>query len=127
MIGLDAMVGAATGQVWKVAAAVLAGVLLVVGGAGGTAWWLANRELTQARIELKAERGVSAALRASIDLQNSAVDAMAASTKAADDRRDMAERYAASAIKATGAREAAARASAATNCNGVLREAWGQK
>jgi hypothetical protein len=52
---------------------------------------------------------------------------MAASTKAADDRRDMAERFAASTIKATGARESAARASGATNCDGVLREAWGQK
>jgi siroheme synthase len=124
---LGTLVGTATGQAWKVATAVLASLLLVVGAGGGAAWYLTDRALTQARADLVAEQGVSAELRASIDLQNSAVDAMAASTKAADDRRDMAERYAASAIKATGAREAAARASAATNCDGVLREAWGAK
>lgn len=120
MSALGALAG---GGLWKVGAVMLAGLLVGLSGN----WWLAARDRDKAEAALTKEQGVSAALRASITIQNSAVDAMALSVKAADDRRDVAERYAVTAIKATGAREAAARASAATTCDGVLREAWGQR
>ena len=119
--------GAVVGGIWKVAAIALAGLLVVASVGLGGNWWLAARDRDKAEAALTKEQGVSATLRASITIQNSAVDAMALSVKAADDRRDVAERYAVTAIKATGAREAAARASVATTCDGVLREAWGQK
>lgn len=119
--------GAVVGGIWKVAAIALAGLLVVGGAGGGTALWLAGSARDKAEAALTREQGASAALRASITIQNSAVDAMALSVAAADDRRDVAERYAATAIKATGARQASARASAATTCDGVLREAWGQQ
>lgn len=112
--------GAIAGGLWKVSAIVLAGLLLIA----GANWWMAAHDRDSAESALTKEQGVSATLRASIALQNSAVDAMALSVRAADDRRDVAERYAVTAIKATGGREAAARASAATTCDGVLREAW---
>jgi hypothetical protein len=70
---LDTVANVATGQIWKVATAVLAGLLLVVGVAGGTALWLTDRELTQARAELKAEQGVSAELQMDIGAQNAAI------------------------------------------------------
>jgi hypothetical protein len=131
MSALGEVVGAAgsavTGGLWKIGAIVLAGLLLVTGVGLGGGWWLAAHDRDKAEVALRAEQGTSAALRAGITLQNSAVDAMALSVKAADDRRDVAERYAVTAIKATGAREVAARTSAATTCDGVLREAWGQR
>lgn len=127
MSALGSLAGAAVGGIWKVVAIALAS-LLVVGGVGlGGGWWLAAHDRDIAKVDLRHAQDESATLRASINLQNSAVDAMALSVKAADERRDVAERYAVTAIKATGAREAAARASAATTCDGVLREAWGQK
>jgi hypothetical protein len=127
MSALSLAGGAVVGGIWKVAAIALAGLLVVTATGFGGNWWMAARDRDKAEAALTKERGASAALRASITIQNSAVDAMALSVAAADERRDLAERYAATAIKATGARQAAARASAATTCDGVLREAWGQR
>jgi hypothetical protein len=119
--------GAVVGGIWKVAAIALAGLLVVTAAGLGSNWWMAARDRDKAEVALTKEQGASAVLRASITIQNSAVDAMALSVAAADDRRDVAERYAATAIKATGARQASARASVATTCDGVLREAWGRQ
>ena len=127
MSALGNLAGAAVGGIWKVAAIALAGLLVVTTAGLGGNWWLAARDRDKAEVALAKEQGASAALRASITIQNSAVDAMALSVAAADERRDVAERYAATAIKATGARQASARSSAATTCDGVLREAWGQR
>jgi hypothetical protein len=66
-------------------------------------------------------------LKLKVGTQNAAIDLMAEKTKAAGERRELAEKFAAEAIKGTTARQAAARNSPATNCDGVLREAWGQK
>lgn len=119
--------GAVVAGIWKVATVVLAVLLLVVITGAGTGWWLAAAARDQALDNLKAEQHTAAQLRASIALQNSAMDEMAKRTKVADDRREVAERYTLIAIKAASAREAAARSSTATTCDGVLREAWGQR
>lgn len=127
MSALGDLAGVAVGGIWKVAAIALAGLLVVTAAGLGGNWWMAARDRDKAEVALTKEQGASAALRSSIAIQNSAMDAMALSVAAADERRDVAERYAATAIKATGARQASARASAATTCDGVLREAWGQR
>lgn len=58
--------------------------------------------------------------------QNRAVEKMAASTDSADQRRKVAEQYAANVVAGLGNRAAAVNASQAPDCDGVLREAWGQ-
>lgn len=66
-----------------------------------------------------------ATLRTAISDQNHAVEAMGAAKVAADGRRQLAAKLAAGAIAQAGARGAAAAASKATDCDGVMREAWG--
>ena len=84
-----------TGGLWKVGAIVLA-VLLVVTTCGlGFEWWLAAHDRDVARIDLTAEQGVSAELRASISIQNSAVEAMQRATAQADERGRAAQQLAA--------------------------------
>ncbi|MBY0241763.1 MAG: hypothetical protein K2X55_20865 [Burkholderiaceae bacterium] len=63
----------AGGTAWKVATAVLAGLVLVVGAGVGTGWWLAAAARDKAQVDLKAEQGVSAELRAGINDQNKAI------------------------------------------------------
>lgn len=72
--------------IWKVAAVVLAVLLLVVITGAGTGWWLAATARDQALASLVAEQGISAALRTSIDAQNEAVQSMHRLTVAADAR-----------------------------------------
>jgi hypothetical protein len=119
--------GAIVGGIWKVATVVLAVLLLVVITGAGMGWWLAAAARDQALVNLKTEQGDNLQLRLSVRLQNSVVEQMAKSTALADDRRKKAERYAALAVKTTNARETAVRSSTATTCDGVLREAWGQR
>lgn len=57
--------------------------------------------------------------------QNRAVDALNASTKAADDRRKLAEGYAATLLVRINNRDQAVATSTATTCDGVLKDAWG--
>jgi beta-glucosidase-like glycosyl hydrolase len=57
--------------------------------------------------------------------QNRAVEALQAQSDAAEERRKMAEAFAADAIKRAKNREDAVANSKATTCDGVLREAWG--
>jgi len=104
--------GVVVAGIWKVAAVVLAVLLLVVISGAGTGWWLAAAARDQALASLKAEQGASAALRASIDVQNSAVKSMHDATVAADKRRRAAQelaavngrRYDAAQARLTGAR-----------------------
>lgn len=65
------------------------------------------------------------ALASTVRDQNHAVDKLRIKTEAADGRRQLAEKLAASAIARAGARGDAAAASQAPDCDGVLREAWG--
>lgn len=106
MSALDALAGAAVNGIWRVIAIVLAAVLLVVASATGTGWWLADGDRDQALVDLKAEQGVSAALRASIAEQNQAVDGMARATLAAQQRGEAAQAAAAAAGKKYSAAQA---------------------
>ena len=87
--------GAMVGGLWKVGAIVLAILLLVTAGGLGGGWWLAAHDRDVARADLKAEQGVSAELRASITIQNTAVEAMQLATAQADERGRAAQQLAA--------------------------------
>jgi hypothetical protein len=65
--------GVLGGQVWKVATFALLGLLLAGGAAGGTLWWSAAAARDQALADLKAEKGITAELRAGVDVQNRAI------------------------------------------------------
>lgn len=85
----------AGGAAWKVATAVLAGVILVVGVGAGTGWWLAASDRDQARRELKAEQGVSAELRTAIGTQNAAIGLLGQQKLEAEERGTAARALAA--------------------------------
>ena len=87
--------GAVVAGIWKIGAVVLAVVLVVVLAAGGTGWWLAAAARDKALASLAAQQGASAALRASISLQNEAVQSMHRLTVAADERGRAAQTLAA--------------------------------
>jgi hypothetical protein len=105
--------GAVVAGIWKVAAVALAVLLLVVITGAGTGWWLAAAARDQALAKLVVEQGASAALRASIGVQNSAIKSMHDATVAADKRRRAAQELAAAngrRLDAAQARLAGARA-----------------
>jgi len=87
--------GAVVAGIWKVAALVMAVLLLVVTTGTGTGWRLAAIARDQALASLKAEEGVSATLRASIGVQNEAVQSMHRLTVTADARGRAAQALAA--------------------------------
>jgi hypothetical protein len=86
MSALGTLVGTATGQAWKVATAVLAGLLLAVGVAGGTALWLKDRALAQAQGDLKAANARADDYQGAIREQNRATEALAKAKIEADAR-----------------------------------------
>jgi septal ring factor EnvC (AmiA/AmiB activator) len=65
-----------------------------------------------------------AELKAKVADQNHKIEALEAKSTAANDRRKVAEQFAASAIKRLDTREAVVANSKATDCAGVLKEAW---
>lgn len=87
--------GAVVAGIWKVAAVVLAVLLLVVITGAGTGWWLAASARDQALTSLVAEQGASAELRALIGVQNETVQSMHRATVAADARGRAAQALAA--------------------------------
>ena len=97
MSAITALAGAAVSGIWKVAAIMLAAVLLVVASATGTGWWAAAGDRDTVRAALAVEQGVSAGLRASIAEQNLAVDGMARATLVAQQRGEVAQAAAAAA------------------------------
>jgi len=72
--------------IWKIAALVLAILLLLVITGAGTGWWLAAAARDQALARLVVEQRASAALRASIGVQNEAVESMQRATAQAQAR-----------------------------------------
>ncbi|MET3134602.1 hypothetical protein AAKU55_004902 [Oxalobacteraceae bacterium GrIS 1.11] len=70
-------------------------LLALVMVSGGIDWRLACRERDQARIDLKAEQAVSAALRVSIGEQTRATEALGKAKDEADARGLLAQRLAA--------------------------------
>jgi len=73
---------------------------------------------------LTAEKDRRVAVEKLLAEQSAAVDKLGAEKRAADERRQVAEKFAASAIARTQTRAAAVAASQAPNCSGVMREAW---
>ena len=73
---------------------------------------------------LAAEKGGRVAAEKLLAEQSAAVDKLGAEKRAADERRQVAEKFAASAIARTQTRAAAVAASQAPDCSGVMREAW---
>ena len=112
--------GAVVAGIWKVAAVVLAVLLLVVITGAGTGWWLAAAARDQALARLAVEQGASAALRASIGIQNSAVQSMHRATVAADQRRRAAQDLAAVNGRRLDAAQARLAGARATTCDEAM-------
>lgn len=86
--------GVLGGELWKIATLVLLAVLLAGGSAGGALWWSAATARDQALLDLKTEQGVTAQLRAGVDVQNSAIAQWYEQAKAAEARGDAARQAA---------------------------------
>lgn len=81
--------------IWKpLAIGTTAALLLIVAGTSG-GWWLAAGARDAARVELAAEKALSAQYRDSIAEQNRAVDALAEQKAGAEARGDAARQLAA--------------------------------
>ena len=120
MSALGALAAGAVSGIWKAAAIVLGGLLLVVASSTGTGWWLVAGDRDTARADLKAEQGVSAGLRASIAEQNLAVDGMARATLAAQQRGEAAQAAAVAAGKKYQAAQAQLAGVRATTCDEAM-------
>ena len=120
MSALRTLAAGAVSGIWKAAAIVLAGALLVVASSIGTGWWLAAGDRDAARATLVLEQGVSAALRASINEQNRAVEGMAAATLAAQERGAAAQAAAAARGKKYDAALAKIAGARATTCDEAM-------
>jgi len=112
--------GAIVGGICKVATVVLAVLLLVVTACAGTGWWLAAAARDEALARLTAEQGASAALRASIGIQNSAIKSMHDATVAADKRRRAAQELAAANGRRLDAAQARLAGARATTCDEAM-------
>lgn len=103
------------------AALVLALGAAAAGGAIVNGWRLEAMH----RRELAGERDARGALERRLLEQDAAVALLGAQRRAADERRQLAERLAAAAIDSAASRAKAVAASRAPDCDGVMREAWG--
>jgi hypothetical protein len=106
-------------------AAGLAGLVLalagaVVGGSIVNGWRLDAAHQRSLASEVSKRAGVEKELLE----QSAAVDKLGAEKRAADERRQVAEKFAAAAIARAQSRGAAVAASQAPDCDGVMREAW---
>jgi len=109
---------------YKLAAGVAALVLALAAAAGAGAlvngWRLDAAHLRA----LAAEKEQRVAAEARLIKQTAAVEKLGAEKVAADERRQVAEKFAAAAIARAQSRGAAVAASKARDCDGVMREAW---
>lgn len=112
--------GAIVGGIWKVATVVLAVLLLVVTTGTGTGWWLAAAARDQAMVRLVVEQGASAALRASIGIQNEAVESMQRATAQAQARGAAARAAAAAAGRRYDAAQAQLAGARANTCDEAM-------
>lgn len=105
---------------------VLVVVLLLAGAAAAGALVNGWRLDGDCQRDLAARDKTISELRASIQTQNAAVQAMGIQSAEADKRRQTAETFARAALMSIDKRAAAVRASAAPDCAALLRESWGQ-
>lgn len=101
--------------------AVVAALGAAAGGGAAINGWRLDADHQRA---MTAEKARYDELSDKVREQNRAVEALGAAKQAADGRRELAERYAAGIIGRIGTREQAVANSQATNCDGVLRDAW---
>ena len=120
MSALSLAGGAVVGAIWKVAAVVLAVLLVVVITGAGTGWCLAAAARDEALARLVTEQGASAALRASIGIQNSAVKSMHDATVAADKRQRAAQELAAAIGRRLDAAQPRLAGAHATTCDEAM-------
>lgn len=120
MSALGTLAASAVSGIWKMATVALAVVLLVVASATGTGWWLAACDRDVARAALVKEQGASAALRASINEQNRAIDGMAKATLVAQERGAAAQVAAAAQGKKYDAALAQIVGARATTCDEAM-------
>ncbi|TYQ19931.1 UNVERIFIED_ORG: hypothetical protein JN05_01299 [Zoogloea ramigera] len=112
--------GAVVAGIWKIAAVVLAILLLVVITGAGMGWWLAAAARDQALAKLVTEQGASAALRASIGVQNEAVESMQRATAQAQARGAAARAAAVAAARRYDAAQAKLAGVRATTCDEAM-------
>lgn len=105
--------------------AVLALLLAGAAAAGATinGWRLAAEH----QVELAQKVARITELEAAVATQNSATELLKAASDAAEERRQLAESMAADAVRRLGNRADVVANSRATNCDGVLKEAWGTR
>jgi hypothetical protein len=108
----------------RMAAGLAALVVALAGAAGGGA--IANGWRLDAAHQraLAAEVSKRAAVEKDLLEQSATIDKLGAEKRAADERRQVAEKFAAAAIARTQSRGGAVAASQAPDCDGVMREAW---
>ena len=120
MSALELAGGAVVAGIWKVVALALAVLLLVMITGAGTGWWLAAAARDRALASLNGEQGASAALRASIGVQNDAVKSMHYATVEADKRRRAAQELAAVNGRRLDAAQAQLAGARATTCDEAM-------
>ena len=101
-------------------AAVLLLALILVGAGTGGGWWLAARDRDAARVDLAAERVLSASYRDAIAEQNRAVAALADQKAVAEARGQAAQQLAAANGKRFDQALARAQGAKATTCTEAM-------
>lgn len=109
--------GAVVAGIWKIAALVLAFLLLVVITGAGTGW---RRSRATRLAKLVVEQGASAVLCASISVQNEAVESMQRGTAQAQARGNAARAAAATAGRRLDAAQAKLASVRATTCDEAM-------
>lgn len=102
--------------------AILVAMVLAAGAGAVTNGWRLDAAHQRA---MTAKQGEYDQLADKVREQNRGIERLAATTAAADERRKLAESYAADITKRIGNRARDVANSTATDCNGVLKEAWG--
>ncbi|NHZ81817.1 hypothetical protein F2P44_21425 [Massilia sp. CCM 8695] len=120
MSALGTLAAGVTGGIWKIAAIVLAAVLLVVLSAGATGWWMIASARDEAVTAMAAERSANAELRAGITVQNGAIEAAGNAKLEADARGQAAQQQAAAAGRRFDAALAKVAGARATTCDEAM-------
>lgn len=106
--------------IWKPLAIGALIALVLVGGSTGAGWWLAARDRDAARVDLAAERVLSAQYRDAIAEQNRAVQALADQKALAEERGAAAQQLAAANGKRFDQALARAAGAKATTCTEAM-------
>ena len=109
---------------YKLATGVVAVTLALAGAAAAGAVANGWRLAAVHQRALASEKDKRAAVERLLLEQTAAVDKLGAQKMAADERRQVAEKFAAAAIARVQSRGASVAASQARDCDGVMREAW---